>query len=565
MKKISFIAALGLSLLAASVQAQTKTPALAGVEVKISLQQDGKLDLSYTLPPGCEVLPLRGGPWSFKQQREWRKDWLPADDCGTQSDAGITRHRASCPAVRFTLTPRAYSQEQPMSPASLVDGQGVMLHTGSIAPTEACGPVQWHFASAKGSVMLDGFVRGSAMRMAESAMPGLRFTSLYLSLQPLDAGAALATIVGAGVPPWLRSSISEAAEGIMLHYHQTLPQAEVGSAALIVTQGSDTGAMRFTLDGGRSRMLRLNYLNPTEQIDARQSQSVRSSIAHEVAHILQPGLQSPALVYPERTLMIEGGAEFLRWMSEYRLGWKSSAQLADELDEALNLCLMEVGDLPWKRFLKRNVGRTPNQCGLAIHVMVLAARQSPLSAETVLGNLYAALRKNPATDIARALECGEVAACSVQVLPDLLGGNVGFGVQMRELMTNLAIIKKSDLQPNAQASRLFSRAAFSQLMTEDCSSLAYWVRDSYFEIGRSETCKTFEAGMKISKAEGVSLFDEPRQAAQAIAGACDKNGAVNLRTLEDRAVRVECRNPYRPSKNFYKLDTGKILTLLDAR
>jgi hypothetical protein len=102
-------------------------------------------------------------------------------------------------------------------------------------------------------------------------------------------------------------------------------------------------------------------------------------------------------------------------------------------------------------------------------------------------------------------------------------------------------------------------------MTEDCNSLAFWVRDGYFEIGRSETCKSFEAGMKISKAEDLNLFEAPRQAAQAIADACDKTGAVNLRTVDDKVLRVECRNPYRPAKNFYKLDTAKILSLLDAR
>jgi hypothetical protein len=554
----------------ASAVAVAPTPARQdGVEVHISLLQAGKLELSYQLPPGCPMLPLRSGPWTLKQQREWRAEWVALDDCSSMTDAGVSRRSAECSVLRFAVPAVASVQDRQYPPAYPVGEQGIYLHTGSFAPDThsdaSCGPVTWRFGAPNGSVVFDGQAYAQEFTLPESAAPALSYSAVYLSQEPLANGSDAITVFAPELPGWLRGGLTEASSGIVQHYRQSFPQISFPQPALFATHVRDDRGPRFQADVAQGRMMRFAFYNVSDDLDFKRLQSARSTVAHEYAHVLQSGLQAPGFAYAERTVMAEGGAEFLRWISEYRLGWKNGAQLAAELDDALNLCLMDIGDMPWKQVMKRNAGRTPYQCGLAIHVLTLAARKSPEKADTVLVNYYAAVRRDPKADIAQGIECGTTLGCRAHILPDLLGSKAGFASQIAGLLNSLGVVRKNDVQPTPATKTFYASVSFAQLMAEDCSGVGFWTRESYFEVDRITSCKSLQVGMKINRAEGIPLFDESQLAAQAIATACEKTGSTTLQTVDGQSVRVACRHPYRPAKNFYKLDTGKILTLLEAR
>ena len=383
----------------------------AGVEVRISLLQSGKIDLAYQLPPGCQALPLRDGPWTLKQQRAWRGEWQAMDDCGALGDHGLTRSNAACSSMRFSVPVRAEApdrQERQSAPAYAIGQQGVYLHTASFAPDTSCGPVTWRFAAPNGTVVVDGQARGTEFAMPETSAISLRTTAVYFSRLPIDNSAEAITVFAPEVPGWLRSGLREASAGIVQHYRQTFSHIAFPLPMLAVSNARDDQGPRLQADVSHGRMMRFAFANAGDDLDVKRLQAARGTLAHEYAHVLQSGMRSEAYLHPERTVLAEGGAEFLRWISEYRLGWKNGAVLGEELDEALNLCLMQIGDQPWQRALKRNAGRTPYQCGLAIHVLTLAARSSPYKAETVLGNFYAAVKRNPKADIGLAIDCDNV-------------------------------------------------------------------------------------------------------------------------------------------------------------
>ena len=52
---------------------------------------------------------------------------------------------------------------------------------------------------------------------------------------------------------------------------------------------------------------------------------------------------------------------------------------------------------------------------------------------------------------------------------------------------------------------------------------------------------------------------------QALADACEKKGAVSLGLVDGASLSVSCHHPYRPATQFYKIDSGRVFTLLDAK
>jgi hypothetical protein len=558
-------AALIAGLACSTAQSADSPPVLnlpdSKVVVELKLVAPNQLTVSYSLPPSCQALPLRS-PYGAAQLAELRSSWRATETCGKQIDGQIVRSDSACKQVTFNLTPTPTVMDRVYPPVFPIAGLGVYTHTGIFAPTDACGPITWRFSAPGGDIVFNGKPRGGNVLVDVADSERIAYSGVYLSDAPIPLNFTSA--LSPDLPMWVREGLQEAIKSVALSYREEFSALELVPPFVIASAVQNGGAPNDQADVSKGGIMRFASFNPPAQPARADLINLRGIVAHEFAHKLQPEALNQQSG-DSGNLIHEGGAEYLRWTAMIRLGWLSQAEAAEQLSQALNNCLASIGAQPWQNVEERQYGKLPYDCGLAIHVLILATRQPParhLSADELLESYYRQSADVPA-GFAAVLECADAKDCTPRWTPRLISTKANFSSQIDALINSAHLAASVSDSPPKPLQAQIASIALMRLLEVDCSdSHGFYSRDNGFEIAMSPACKTFRDGMRVTQMNGVSITTDPLHAARSAISACRSRHHTTVGLSDGTTLPLACKAIPKAAAHFYKLNIERVLALL---
>lgn len=526
----------------------------AGVTITLTMPDPAALHIQYDVPPSCGELVFHNHDIAPADAQSMRAGWQAMDACTRTDAARITRapppagpgaQDGACASLRVRVPAAAVNLDR-VYPWAYPVGAGLYAHTSAFAVTDACGPVRWRVAAPGGAVVADGQPLGESGALppgAAQAMPLLFLPSALPAgvrhyADPALPAPLMARIgaIGARVERWLGAAMPNQ------------PYQTPFTVAGIAPAGTWRG------DVANRTLMRLAF---PAQPDDRVSAELPGFLAHELAHVAQPA------AYPddrgETAMLAEGGAEFLRWSAEAQLGWRAMPELHDQLERAINNCIAMAAGKPWRGVTARQHGRLPYDCGLAFHVLALAARGQSASgtALAALDSYYTAARHGAAV---ATLECAGKAGCAPRWLPALAYSDTPLDTVLADYARQHRWLLPADGVP-AGLERQLGFAAFNALMAADCDGPGYFSDPQGPRIAYSRNCKSLRDGMRIMTVEGRALVTDPGAPA-ALAHACRTHGKVALGLHDGATLEVPCDSRVPTPPRFYSIDMPPLLARL---
>lgn len=478
-----------------------------------------------------------------------RANWKPLNNCGELINGKTLTQHQDCKSVSFSVPIEAKIIDRVNAIAYPMGEEGVLVHTATFAIK--ADNVTWQFLSPKGSVIIDGITTDKKTSIQQSKKNSIYYTGVFFSFQKNPPNSYV--FAPASINSKLLSEIVDGSQQVSHYYQSTYPALSFLQPTLFINNIIQPDINGSQADVLSPRMIRFGFFNWQDN----QLGSARTIAAHEFAHILQPKIETPPIV-------TEGGAEFIRWIAEYHMGWRDKNNLAENFSNMLQFCLDSAENHSWANIknTKGKGGYTPYSCGLALHVIALASRQNTESAEQTLGNYYLNAKNYSSIDFAQAIECGTVNNCKPHFLPRLLDGDESIAEVFESQLSQLSLIK-SKSYGEASSHQQFGTKAFSSLMIEDCAGTDIYTFQDHYKTGSMLTCKSLPSNVKITGVEGISYFKEPLKAIKAQNHGCSQKQQVTLSTLDNQLIKIGCTKTFTPQKNHYEIDIEKLLTLLD--
>lgn len=398
--------------------------------ISISPLDSGHIKVEYTLV--ADSIDLSDFYGSITPQL--RKNWKPLNNCSQLIEGKSLLKTKDCKRISFSVPIEASFVDRVQPPAYPMDEEGVLIHTGTFSIKY--NEVIWKFSSPKGTLIIDGTNRGATATVDGAKDPSIFYTGVFFSYKKLSAD--ISVIATKTTPATLIDKVATASKQISHYYQTTYPAQKFVPPMLFINNINQTSNTNLQADVSSHRMIRFGFFNWQENEQALDE--ARGVAVHEFAHILQP----KNMYYPNYgPIVTEGGAEFIRWITEYHLGWRTKKQLGDSFSSALYSCISISNNQPWKA-IKEYYGQTPYKCGLVAHVIALASRTNSESAEQTLGNFYSAAEKKSAPDFSQALECGNDKECKASFLPQLLNSDSKLLDVVDSQLTQLGLIKNKN-------------------------------------------------------------------------------------------------------------------------
>lgn len=295
---------------------------------------------------------------------------------------------------------------------------------------------------------------------------------------------------------------------------------------------------------------------------------VRALIAHATVHQAQGFAHKGSLGYYDWVVAREGGAEFLHMALQARLGWATAASLRDEMEAALNHCLSDMQDMSLGSFGQHGGGVRAYRCGLAVHLLALAAldEQGQDHARLLqrLRDHYRGDAQGDAAGFAHAIECGGEDArrdCTPRWLPRVFGEE-----SLESVLLDMGGRRGSLLgvEP-AWGPRLTARFALrhlAQLMRADCAGrVGIFEEPGALQIAPVRGCTVFREGMVVVAAEGRSLFASGGEALKTSLQACRQRGATVLGLRDGTRIEVKCNEEVALPARVFGVDPVRALGL----
>lgn len=482
-----------------------------------------------------------------------RNNWKPLNNCSQLLKGTTLVKNKGCKKISFSVPIEASFVDRVEPPAYPMDEEGVLIHTGTFSIKD--NEVIWEFSSPKGTLIIDGSNRGSKTIVDGAKDQFIFYTGVFLSYKKLPADTSV--IATKTTPAKLTERVTSASKQISHYYQTAYPNQKFLPPLLFINNINQTSNTNLQADVSSHRMIRFGFFNWKENEQALDE--ARGIAAHEFAHILQP----KNMYYPNYgSIVTEGGAEFIRWIAEYHLGWRNKDQLADNFSNALYRCISASNNQAWKT-IKDYHGQIPYNCGLAAHVIALASRKNSESAEQTLADFYSTFESNPTTNFAQALECTHTKDCTANFLPQFLESERSLYDLVDTQLNLLGLVKNKSYGKNSADLTQVSVKAFESLMTEDCGGLDFYTNSDHFSPGNMLKCKALNAGEKISTVNGISYFSEALKAVEAQNQGCTNKHQVTLGTLDNKKITLTCSKAVAPQKYYYAIDIDKLLALLD--
>ena len=477
-----------------------------------------------------------------------REDWRAADDCTALEDGRIVRKQAACTTLRLRVPATARSVDRVYPWASPIE-KGLFVHTSTYAVKDTCGAVDWTFEAPGGTVVVDGVM--AAERGAHAAGPVADHMPVLLIQEPLRAMQGRRVHADARFTPQTLQLLDATVAGSA----RQLAQDQPGIPFTVPFTVASPAQVGFRGDVPNRTVMRLTF-QPAPGLD--QETSLHRLISHEMSHLLQPTDWNDAWQADESTIG-EGGAEFLRVATSARLGWLGHTGLKDELEDAVNSCVLAADGKPWKDMRNRGWGPHPYKCGLTFYAIGLSAgTDSPLLR---LRDYNRKAKQGERTDFAHDIECGGTKPCSPRWLPRLAGSEPLDAVLLDYARQPGALLRVTDTWSPALAKVLAFRHV-GQLMRADCGgAVSIYQEDTGPRIADGPTCGTLRAGMVVAKAEGLPLF-EGDGAVKASVAACQENGRTVLGLRDGTSVTLACGTAVSLPAHVYAVDDARAQALL---
>lgn len=515
-----------LSLFLLSLSA-TVASAHDGVTATLSLAAPDTLTIKYDLPASCQALTFLNNGIREQAASAMRSKWKASDACGAIDARGVRRVDAACTALQFSVPASTDKFDRVYSWAFPIGG-GLISHTSAFAVTDSCGPVSWRFHAPGGSVVFDGvpLPDGAAPAGDAGYRPVLFFSA------PLAGGAATRSYVDPRVSAATAAFVTDTVTRSFDVFERSLPGLDAARGFVAITASPDGRSW-----GGDAAAHTTIRLMVPASLPQPMEKDVRGFVAHEVGHMFQP-LDWHDAWNADRNMLSEGGAEFLQWMALAQNGWSDSGDLKRRLEHAVNNCVILAEGRSWKAIPDRGWGRAPYDCGMAFHVLGLAARSSKEPAWRVMRDYYQAGRKGQATDFANALECGGRAGCNARWL-DRIAGAEPVATVLSAYAGTGGFLKAADGLV-ASAAEPLMRNLIVRLMAIDCGGQISLYQDpGMVRVGPVASCKALRQGMDIVAAEGQPLFAGPA-ATRAAYAACEARGSVRFGLQDGGQVELAC-------------------------
>jgi hypothetical protein len=345
-----------------------------------------------------------------------------------------------------------------------------------------------------------------------------------------------------GAPPRLHASkvftpqtlafIDRTLTSIDREFRTELPDLPF-SLPFIVASPSDHGSNDWG-DVANGTVMRLAF-SPVP--GPEQEAVLHGFVTHEMAHLTQPRGMNDSWNEEEATIH-EGGAEFLRAVTAVRLGWTGRAGLKDDLERAVNSCVLAVDGKSWKAMGNRGWGLNPYDCGLAFYAIGLSSTMTPATPLLRLRDYHRKARQGERTDFARELECGGAQACQPRWLPRLAGSEA-----LESVLEDYARQPGSLLRVTSEWGAALKPMAFrhvAQLMSADCKgAVSMYPEPAAARIASGPACGVLREDMVVVRAEGLPLFEDAN-AVKASVKACHDKGRTVLGLQDGRSVTLAC-------------------------
>jgi hypothetical protein len=544
------------SLVCTSAHANTKD----SVTIALSPLDKNHIQLEYTLPKTCKNIAFLHNHQAAKQLR---KDWAALDKCSHISTEGVLEAQASCTSIKFSVKTQATEMDRIYPPAYPLDDEGVLMHTGMFSIESSCGDIYWKFSAPKGAIIIDGTHRGKKTIISQKKYDFIKFTGAFLSYKPRKKMTPV--IATSSTPEWLTNSIIQASAQITNYYKKTYPLLAFSPPTLFISNQVKEGKPSHQADVSSPRMIRFGLFDYPSTPDTHLIALLRSVTAHEFVHLLQQ-----QDIKNSENFIHEGGAEAVRWIAEFTLGWRDKNSVANELSEAISYCLNIADGLAWKNVRTQdiNFGSSVYRCGLALHIIGLASRQNNESAEETIHKYYQTVKSAPNTDFAQALECGTVKECSASWLPSLFKGEASVEQQIDDQLVKLGLVNGRSVLNDSTTALAARTKAFKLLMAEDCDDAYgfYTNEDHFLTAGISPQCKSFKNNLFIENVNDISYFKMPLEAVEAQNKGCREHRFVTLGTLDKKSITIACTKEHIPrGKILYNIDIDRLFMLLEKK
>lgn len=508
------------------------------VQAQIALEPGAQaLLLSYRLPPACRELVFSNDGIRPEAAADLRRDWQVLDDCATVDGQGVQLRRPECREARIRV-PAGFRFQDRVYPWAMPLGGGIYAHTQSYAVQASCAPVDWTFSTQRGTVVVNGQAGArTATRAADTA--AIDFSPVLLFEQVQDGPVHIDPALPAGLVTDLVAGVRQ----IEQFYAAQLRESTMPAHSLLAIRAPV--GIGWGGDAANRTTLRVMVQADTAPENVAR---VRKLVAHELAHFLQPR-DAPDVWQAQRTMVDEGGAEFLALQVQTALGWLTPDAAAAEIQRAVNACSLSMQGRTWGETPNRGWGSIPYDCGLAFHALALAGRQTEQAPLALLDHYYHQGRQGTRTDFAQALECGSLSPCAPRWLPRLLGSQETVQAVFDDFGQQSGLLQIA-AQPDPSVLEPLARFVFAGLMQKDCHEVSTWADPGRIRIGAVRQCNTLREGMQISQVDGLPLLSDP-QALWHIGQHCAKQGKVALGLSNGAAVTLACDATVLPRVHFY--------------
>ena len=539
------------STLSALLLACAPVLAHAGAPVKatVTMRDPAAIEVSYAIPPTCTALEFIKEDRPPGAMAPLREDWRAADDCTALEDGRIVRKQAACTTLRLRVPATTRSMDRIFPWASPIE-KGLFVHTSTYAVKDTCGAVDWTFEAPGGTVVVDGVM--AAERGTHAAGPVADHMPVVLIQEPLRAMQGRRVHADARFAPQTLELLDATVAGSARQLAHDLPGIPF---TVPFTVASPSAPPAWRGDVPNRTVMRLTF--PPAPGPAQEA-ILRRFIPHEMSHLLQPTNWNDAWQGEDESTVREGGAEFLRVATTAQLGWLDRAALKDELENAVNGCVLAADGKPWKAMRNRGWGPNPYNCGLAFYAIGLSGTDTPLLR---LRDYNRNAKQGERTDFARDIECGGTKDCNPRWLPRLAGSEPLDAVLLDYARQPGALLRVTDAWSPALVKVLAFRHV-EQLMRADCGgAVSMYHEDTGPRIADGPKCGTLRTDMVVVKAEGLPLFDGGA-AVKASVAACQANGKTVLGLRDGTSVTLACGTGVSLPAHVYAVDEARALALL---
>lgn len=555
----------GCLLLVAFAAITSSIASESNIRINFSIADSQKLRVRYDIPPVCNFI-------SFVDQREitherLRKSWKPLTSCQDLNQRGIqVTAGSSCQHIEFEIQPQVIQLDRIYPPAFPVGKDGVLVHTGIFSVAGDCGKIGFVFSPPDGGIVLTGLERSSDRDQVIDAISTswVDRSYIYIGRAKPTSHAGSLLIQDDSLPTWLQTRTKEALAKISGFYQNRLQDFK--TPTMIITHSKNEKATRsgFHGDVTANRLVRLSFFNqPSDQPKEDGLIDIYSFISHEFVHLIQ---SRKFLNYADPYLS-EGGAEMLGLLVLRHLSLIDNDSFAHRIEEALNGCLIEIGDNLWNKNSYRNSGRVPYNCGLTYHAISLALRcnRSENALQALLRAYTEAKDSSPNEFIQLLACCGKGKHCPAEQVHALFSDKMHFYSGMAHLLNQLDIAKKVNIQELLHRYRsILVTVMFRLIQEDDCNGrIGFWTRDNSIEIDPALKCTNLKPGQKITRLESFSPFSEPLKAAQAVADACKTKEHIGVEAENGEKLTLKCKNSYQPPASLFSISASKLIALLE--